>query len=87
VVRAAYERGGHLDRYRRELWDVWLPGGRFLQAVLVRRGTATATAYRPQVAHAALLSRLAARAGSRHRGLWGHCARAPPSTRRRRRLG
>jgi micrococcal nuclease len=79
VVHAAYQPGGHLDRYRRELWDVWLPGGRFLQAVLARRGAATAVAYRPQVAHAALLDRLAGVARQHHRGLWGSCARAPPA--------
>jgi endonuclease YncB( thermonuclease family) len=77
-VRAAYQPGGHLDRYHRELWDVWLPGGRFLQAVLVRRGAARAVAYRPQVAHAAFLALLDARAAERRRGLHGSCAARAP---------
>jgi len=75
-VRAAYESGGHLDRYGRDLWDVWLPDGRFLQAVLVRRGAAEAFAYRPQVAHATFLSRLETRARAADAGMWGHCPSA-----------
>ena len=72
-VRAAYEPGGHLDQYGRDLWDVWLPDGRFLQAVLVRRGAAEAFAYRPQVAHAAYLARLESVARAAAVGRWGHC--------------
>jgi micrococcal nuclease len=72
-VRAAYQPGGHLDRYGRELWDVWLPGGAFLQAVLVRRGAADAIAYRPQVKHAERLAHLDALATAAGRGLHGHC--------------
>lgn len=72
-VRAAYQPGGRLDRYGRDLWDVWLPDGRFLQAVLVRRGAAEAVAYRPQVAHAAYLDQVEAGARSRGAGLWGAC--------------
>ena len=72
-VRAAYQAGGHLDRYGRDLWDVWLPDGRFLQAVLVRRGAAEAFAYRPQVAHAPYLARLESVARADHVGRWGHC--------------
>lgn len=74
TVRAAYQPGGQLDRYGRQLWDVWLPSGAFLQAVLVRRGAADATAYRPQVQHAALLARLDASATARGVGLHGACA-------------
>jgi micrococcal nuclease len=72
-VRASYESGGHLDQYGRDLWDVWLPDGRFLSAVLVRRGAAEAFAYRPQVAHAVYLARLESRARWTDAGLWGHC--------------
>lgn len=70
-VRAAYEPGGRLDRFGRELWDVWLPDGRFLQAVLVAAGTAREYPYRPQVRYAGLLRRLAEGARAAHRGLWG----------------
>jgi micrococcal nuclease len=72
-VRGAYEPGGHLDQYGRDLWDVWLPDGRFLQAVLVRRGAAEAFAYRPQVAHAAYLAGLESQARVDDVGRWGHC--------------
>ncbi|HEY4315746.1 MAG TPA: thermonuclease family protein, partial [Actinomycetes bacterium] len=72
-VRAAYESGGRLDQYGRDLWDVWLPDGRFLQAVLVRRGAAEAFAYRPQVAHATYLAGLESQARAAGVGRWGHC--------------
>ena len=50
-MRAAYQDGGRRDRYGRDLWDVWLPDGRFVQAVLVRRRSRpTRCAYRPQAA-------------------------------------
>ena len=32
-MRAAHESGGDVDRYGRQLWDVWLPDGRFLESV------------------------------------------------------
>lgn len=70
-VQAAYEPGGRQDRFGRDLWDVWLPDGRFLQAVLVSAGTARAYPYRPQVRYAAVLRRLADDARAAHRGLWG----------------
>lgn len=73
-ISAAYQSGGRTDVYGRDLWDVWLPDGRFVQAVLVRRGAAEAVAYRPQVAHAAYLERVEASARARGAGLWGHCA-------------
>jgi micrococcal nuclease len=75
-VRAAYEPGGRRDRYGRDLWDVWLPDGRFLQAVLVRRGAAEAFAYRPQVAHATALARLETQARADGVGRWGQCRSA-----------
>lgn len=70
-VRAAYEPGGLRDRFGRELWDVWLSDGRFLQAVLVAAGAARAYPYRPQVRYAEPLRRLAAAARAQRRGLWG----------------
>lgn len=72
-VRAAYQHGGRRDRYDRELWDVWLGDGRFVQAVLVRRGAAEAVAYRPQVEHAEVLAHLDAAATTAGRGLHGAC--------------
>lgn len=72
-VRGAYQDGGRRDAYGRDLWDVWLPDGRFLQAVLVRRGAAAAYPYWPQVAHAPHLQKVEARARARDAGRWGSC--------------
>ena len=71
VVRAAHEPGGDLDRFGRQLWDVWLPDGRFLESVLVAAGTARAYPYPPQTRYATLLAELAAGARQQGRGLWG----------------
>jgi micrococcal nuclease len=70
-VRAAYEDGGTTDRYGRQLWDVWLSDGRFLEAVLVASGAARAYPYAPQLEHAAMLADLQRQAEAAHRGLWG----------------
>lgn len=72
-IRAAYEDGGRRDRYGRELWDVWLPDGTFVQARLVRVGAAEAVAYPPQTEHADRLDEVEARAQRRDVGLWGAC--------------
>jgi len=71
VIRAAHETGGDLDRYGRQLWDVWLPDGRFLESVLAASGAARAYPFPPQIEHARLLAQLAARARTERRGLWG----------------
>lgn len=71
VVHAAHEPGGDVDRYGRQLWDVWLPDGRFLESVLAAAGTARAYPYPPQTEHAALIGSLADAARSAGRGLWG----------------
>jgi micrococcal nuclease len=71
VVRAAHEPGGDVDRYGRQLWDVWLSDGRFLESVLAAAGAARAYPYPPQVEHADVIARLAAQARALRRGLWG----------------
>src|SRR4051794_26011948 len=71
VVRAAHEPGGDTDAFGRQLWDVWLPDGRFLESVLTASGAARAYPYPPQVAYADLLRTLAGRAQAADRGLWG----------------
>ena len=71
VIRAAHEPGGDVDRYGRQLWDVWLPDGRFLESVLAAAGTARAYPFPPQVEHADVIARLAAQARQERRGLWG----------------
>jgi micrococcal nuclease len=71
VVRADHEPGGDTDAFGRQLWDVWLPDGRFLESVLVAAGAARAYPYPPQTQHAELLRGLAAQAQQGQRGLWG----------------
>ena len=71
VIHAAHESGGDVDRFGRQLWDVWLPDGRFLESVLAAAGAARAYPYPPQVQHADVIARLAGQARAQHRGLWG----------------
>jgi micrococcal nuclease len=71
TVEAAHEPGGDTDRYDRQLWDVWLPDGRFLESVLAAAGAARAYPYPPQVEHAQLIAALADQARAQRRGLWG----------------
>ena len=71
VVRADHEPGGDTDKFGRQLWDVWLPDGRFLESVLAAAGTARAYPYPPQTQYAELLRGLAAQAQQGQRGLWG----------------
>ena len=73
TVQAAYQDGGRRDRFGRQLWDVWLPGGAFVQARLVRRGRAEARAYPPHTEHADRLDRVEQRARATGVGLWGAC--------------
>ncbi len=73
VVRAAYETGGRRDRFGRDLWDVWLLDGTFLQAELVRTGAAEARAYPPHTEHADRLDSAERRARDGGAGLWGAC--------------
>jgi micrococcal nuclease len=70
-LRAAHEAGGDVDRYGRQLWDIWLPDGRFLESVLVAGGAARAYPYPPQTTYAALLGQLQGQAQAAGRGLWG----------------
>jgi micrococcal nuclease len=71
VVRADHEAGGDVDVYGRQLWDVWLPDGRFLESVLAASGAARAYPYPPQTQYAALIAALAGQARAAGRGLWG----------------
>jgi micrococcal nuclease len=72
-VRAAYQTDQHRDVNGRDLWDVWLADGRFLQAVLVREGAVDARRYRPQVAHAEYLEAVERVARESGAGLHGAC--------------
>jgi micrococcal nuclease len=62
------------DRYGRALAYVYRePDGLFVNAELVRRGYARVLTIPPNVAHAAQLRRLAARARRNEQGLWSRC--------------
>lgn len=72
-VRAAYEAGGQTDRFGRDLWDVWLPDGRFLAGAMVDAGAAKAYRIRPQTQHADVLARREVAAREKRVGLFGAC--------------
>jgi micrococcal nuclease len=64
----------HRDRYGRTLAYVYrAPDGLFVNAELVRRGYARVLTIPPNVEHASLFRRLAARARAADRGLWASC--------------
>jgi len=58
------------DRYGRDLVYLWLPSGKFFNAMLVERGFAVTLTIPPNVEYADLFRRLAARAREAGRGLW-----------------
>jgi len=62
-----------VDSYGRSLVYLWLPDGRFFNAMLVRRGYARPLPFPPNTRYAPLLQRLAEAAARRGRGLWGNC--------------
>jgi micrococcal nuclease len=72
-LTAAYQGAEQRDANGRDLWDAWLPDGRFVQGVLVRAGSAEARRYRPQVAHADYLAALERAARAERAGLHGAC--------------
>ena len=71
TVRLVFDRERR-DDYGRLLAYVHV-GGTFVNAALVRDGYARPYPFRPNTAHAALLARLADRAGRLGKGLWGRC--------------
>lgn len=72
-VRAAYEQE-RTDSYGRQLWDLWLPDGRYVQGLLVASGAARAYPYRPNTTYADVLADAQRRAERERRGLWGSCS-------------
>lgn len=62
-----------VDAYGRTLVYLWLPDGRFFNAMLIRRGLARPLPFPPNTRFAPLFQRLAERAARRGRGLWGRC--------------
>lgn len=66
-----------VDRYGRTLVYIWLPGGRFFNAMLIRRGYARPLPFPPNTRYAPLLQRLAVEAARAGQGLWSHCNANP----------
>jgi len=62
-----------VDAYGRSLVYVWLPDGRFFNAMLVGRGYARPLPFPPNTRYAPLFQRLAETAARAGRGLWGRC--------------
>jgi micrococcal nuclease len=62
-----------VDAYGRSLVYLWLPDGRFFNAMLIRRGLARPLPFPPNIRYAPLFARLAGSAARRGRGLWGRC--------------
>lgn len=62
-----------VDSYGRSLVYLWLPDGRFFNAMLVRRGYARPLPFPPNTRYAPLFQRLAQEAARRGLGLWGRC--------------
>lgn len=62
-----------VDSYGRSLVYLWLPDGRFFNAMLVRRGYARPLPFPPNTRYAPLFQRLAQQAARDGRGLWGRC--------------
>lgn len=62
-----------IDDYGRSLVYLWLPDGRFFNAMLVRGGYARPLPFPPNTRYAPLFQSLAEAAARRGRGLWGRC--------------
>ena len=73
-VTAAFQQVRR-DKYQRDLWDVWLPNGTFVQATMVSEGFARADRFGGTDRYADYLARLESSARSRRVGLWGACPR------------
>lgn len=73
TLLAAYQ-DERVDDFGRQLWDLWLPDGRSVQALLVASGAARAYPYEPNTAHATVLADGQALAQRDRRGLWRACA-------------
>ncbi|MDD5409194.1 MAG: thermonuclease family protein [Candidatus Omnitrophica bacterium] len=68
-VRLEFDKEKY-DKYKRILAYVYLPDGRFLNALIVEEGYASLMAYPPNVKYADLFSSLYQQARKNKRGLW-----------------
>lgn len=60
------------DRYKRTLAYVYLDDGRFLNALLVKEGYASAATFPPNVKYSEYFVKLEREARSRKKGMWKH---------------
>jgi micrococcal nuclease len=72
VITAAYQKF-RVDRYQRDLWDIWLSDGTFVQGHLVERGLARTQTFGGTNRDARYLAALQDRARLTKTGLWGAC--------------
>lgn len=68
-VRLVYDVGRY-DRYKRTLAYVYLDDGRFLNALLLKDGYATAATFPPNVKYAEYFKKLEKKARSQKVGMW-----------------
>jgi len=71
-ITAAYQNF-RIDKYNRDLWDIWMPDGRYVQGLMVSGGFARTQTFGGTNRDAAYLKALEAKAQAGKVGLWGAC--------------
>lgn len=71
-ITAAYQ-SFTIDKYKRELWDIWMPDGRFVQGLMVTGGFARTQTFGGTNRDATYLKALEAKAQAGKVGMWGAC--------------
>ena len=71
-ITAAYQ-DFRIDKFKRELWDIWLPDGTFVQGLLMQGGYARTETWGGTNRDAAYLDTLQNIARRNKVGLWGAC--------------
>lgn len=72
TIIAAYQ-DFRIDKYGRDLWDIWLPDGRFVQGAMVNGGFARTLTFGGTNRYAPYLKQVEARAKANRVGMWGLC--------------
>lgn len=73
-LRASFQGDQRRDQFGRELWDVWLADGAFLQGELARSGLVRTRAYPPHEQYAGPLRAAEEAARAAHVGLHARCS-------------
>ncbi len=71
-ITAAYQ-SFKIDKYKRQLWDIWMPDGRYVQGLMVSGGFARTETFGGTNRDAAYLKALEAKAQAGKVGMWGAC--------------